>query len=91
MQRRVGVRADLQLSGLPEQFAADPRSFVVSSGGSTVAELLRHDALKADGVVVSSVWSGYLREAAGRRLKETRVTAGVPLVEVHTSGHATCA
>lgn len=73
----------------PEHIAADPSRYVVLSSGSTVTELLRQNALKPDGLVVWSLWSGYLSEAAGRRLKEALVTAGVPLVEAHTSGHAT--
>ncbi len=73
----------------PEQIAADPARYVVLSSGSTVPELLHRNALKADGAVIWSLWSGYLSEASGRRLKETLMAAGVTLIEAHTSGHAT--
>lgn len=86
--RTEGIRP---IRVFPEQIAADPGRYVVLSSGSTVPELLRRNALKADGAVIWSLWSGYLREASGRRLKETLVAAGVPLVQAHTSGHATVA
>jgi ribonuclease J len=99
-RQRVAVKSSGQfhrteairsVRAFPEQIAADPSRYVVLSSGSTVAELLTHNALTPHGVVVWSLWSGYLRERAGRRLKETLVRAGVPLIEAHTSGHASVA
>jgi ribonuclease J len=37
---------------------------------------------------VWSLWSGYLAEPSGQRLRAQTVAAGVPLVQHHTSGHA---
>lgn len=71
----------------PEEPAAHPERYVVLSGSSTVPELLRSGALST-GVVVWSLWSGYLNEPSGGRLRAQVVAAGVPFVEHHTSGHA---
>jgi ribonuclease J len=60
---------------------------VVLTGSSSVAELLRAGALTS-GVVVWSLWSGYLAEPSGARLRAAVAAAGVPFVEHHTSGHA---
>jgi ribonuclease J len=54
---------------------------------SEVPEMLKERVLK-DGVVVWSLWPGYLKEASGKRLKKRLKDAGVPLVLDHASGHA---
>lgn len=75
----------------PEQMAAHPGEYVLLSSGSTVPELLKCGALTANGLVIWSLWSGYLRQPSGQRLKKTLETYGVDIVEAHTSGHATVA
>lgn len=40
------------------------------------------------GSVVWSLWDGYLQGAAGDRLQATLTAADVPLIQLHTSGHA---
>jgi len=75
----------------PEQIAAHSDRYVMVTSGSTISELLRCGALDSAGVVVWSLWSGYLREGSGKRLRTQLATAAVPLVEHHTSGHATVA
>jgi ribonuclease J len=57
---------------------------------STVPELLRADVLH-DGVVVWSLWPGYLSEPSGARMRRTLEAAGVPFVLDHASGHASVA
>jgi ribonuclease J len=54
---------------------------------STVPELLRANLL-SDGVVVWSLWPGYLSEPSGERMRRTLDAARVPLVLDHASGHA---
>jgi ribonuclease J len=71
----------------PEELLAHPERYVLLTGSSTVSELLRAEAL-AVGVVVWSMWSGYLAEPSGARLRAAVAGAGVELVEHHTSGHA---
>jgi ribonuclease J len=71
----------------PEDLLVHPHRYVVLTGSSTVAELLRAGALSA-GVVVWSLWSGYLTEPSGVRLRAHVAAASVPFVEHHTSGHA---
>jgi ribonuclease J len=71
----------------PEELQANPHRYVVLTGSSSVAELLRAKALST-GVVVWSLWSGYLAEPSGARLRAQVAAAGVSFVEHHTSGHA---
>lgn len=53
-----------------------------------IPALLRAGALTADGCAIWAMWSGYLDEHSGVRLRRTLAAAGVPLVQHHTSGHA---
>ncbi len=71
----------------PEQLVAEAHRFVVLTGSSAVRELVDAGALRS-GVVVWSLWGGYLANTGGRRLVDLLETAGVPLVHHHTSGHA---
>jgi ribonuclease J len=54
---------------------------------SATAELLR-DGVLTDGVVVWSMWPGYLDEPSGQRLMHSLELAGIPFVMDHSSGHA---
>jgi ribonuclease J len=54
---------------------------------SAVPELLRANVLEK-GVVVWSLWPGYLQEPSGERLIESLASAGVSFVLDHASGHA---
>ena len=71
----------------PEQLRADPKQFVVLTSSSAALELLELGTLD-DGVAVWSLWSGYLQEPSGQRLQALLDEHEVPLVEHHTSGHA---
>ncbi len=71
-----------------DELVAHPERYVVLSGSAAVHELLRQGALDRSGTIVWSMWSGYLTEPSGTRLTEAARTTGVPLVEHHTSGHA---
>jgi ribonuclease J len=71
-----------------EEIEADRGGFLLHMPSSTVGELLRCGALDGTGAVVWSLWDGYLREPSGRRLADSLATADVPMVSIHTSGHA---
>lgn len=71
----------------PEWLLANSGQVTLLMPSSTVPELLRANALH-DGVVIWSLWPGYLREPSGARMRRTLDAAGVPLVLDHASGHA---
>ena len=71
----------------PEQLRADPARYVVLAGNSAVAELLTEGALRS-GVLIWSMWEGYLAEPSGRRMLAAAAAAGVAVLHQHTSGHA---
>lgn len=47
------------------------------------------DGLLIGGAVIWSIWGGYLNEASRQRLHTVLQSAKVPLIQHHTSGHAT--
>ena len=51
-------------------------------------ELLRAGALNSSGLVVWSLWEGYLEGSSGELFRDDLAAAGVPMVSAHTSGHA---
>lgn len=71
-----------------EEVVASPKRFLFHVPSSTAAELVRAGVLVPDAVAVWSMWDGYLTEPSGLRLQEDLATAGVPVVHLHTSGHA---
>ena len=71
-----------------EELIAHPERYVVLGGQSAAHELLRDRVLAVGGTLVWSMWTGYLAELSGARLRDAACAAGVPLVEHHTSGHA---
>jgi ribonuclease J len=71
----------------PEWLAEQRSSITLFQTSSAVAELLWSGVLEA-GVVVWSMWPGYLRDPSGTRLRGSLEVAGVPLVLDHASGHA---
>ncbi|HVL98292.1 MAG TPA: MBL fold metallo-hydrolase [Egibacteraceae bacterium] len=72
----------------PEELAADPGRWLFHVPSSTVGELIRAGVLDGRGVVVWSLWHGYLVEPSGVRLRGLLDEHGVELVHLHTSGHA---
>jgi ribonuclease J len=50
---------------------------------------LIRDGLLTGGAVVWSMWDGYLDQPSGQRLQTILRSADVPLIQHHTSGHAT--
>jgi len=74
----------------PEDLLAEPGRYVLLTGSSTVPEVLRAGALTG-GVVVWSMWSGYLAEPSGARLHSQVLGGGVDFIAHHTSGHASLA
>jgi ribonuclease J len=50
---------------------------------------LVREGLLTGGAVVWSMWDGYLDQPSGQRLQAVLKSADVPLIQHHTSGHAT--
>jgi len=71
----------------PEWLWANRHKVTLLMPSSTVPELLRANVLH-DGVVVWSLWPGYLNEPSGARMRRSLDAAGVPFVLDHASGHA---
>lgn len=82
---RVAEIADVRR--YPEDLAAGRGKLAYLGTSSTAEELVDAGALR-DGAAVWSLWYGYLDQPAGQRLHALLVEAGVPLVQHHTSGHA---
>lgn len=83
-----------QVRGLrffPEQIAAHPQRYAIYTASSSIAELVASGGLSASGTVIWSMWSGYLNEPSGKRLRNLCAANQVSFVEHHTSGHATVA
>ncbi len=75
-----------------EDLAADPGKYLLYGAFSgEVSRLIRSGALTSVGVVVWSLWDGYLADPSGQRLQATLSAAGLELVHRHTSGHASAA
>ncbi|HEY3924655.1 MAG TPA: MBL fold metallo-hydrolase [Acidothermaceae bacterium] len=72
----------------PEAVAADTSKYVVLGSSGAVADLLPGGLLGPDGVVVWSLWPGYLGDGSGSRFAHSVSQWGVPFVIHHTSGHA---
>jgi ribonuclease J len=53
-----------------------------------IPNLIREGLLNS-GAVVWSMWDGYLGEPSGQRLQSALKLANIPLIQHHTSGHAT--
>ncbi len=70
----------------PEWVAEHRGELTLLQTSSAVGELLRIGALDG-GLVVWSMWPGYLRDPSGTRLRDSLEAAGIPLVLDHASGH----
>jgi ribonuclease J len=71
----------------PEWLQTNRNKVTLLMPSSTLPELLRAQALH-DGLVIWSLWPGYLREPSGVRMRRTLEEAGIPFVLDHASGHA---
>lgn len=71
-----------------EELAASPERFVCHVPGSVVHELIGREALRPPGLVLWSMWAGYLRDSSGKRLEQRVRDAGLGFEMLHTSGHA---
>jgi ribonuclease J len=72
----------------PEWLVAHASDITLLLPSSAVAELLKASVLSSNGVVIWSLWPGYLKEANSKRLQKALEVAGVPFVLDHASGHA---
>jgi ribonuclease J len=71
----------------PEWLAEHSEEITLLQTSSAVPELLRSGVLD-EGLVVWSMWPGYLRDPSGVRLRSSLESSGIPLVLDHASGHA---
>jgi ribonuclease J len=70
-----------------EDLAAHPERFAVMCNLSTLQRLDGAGALSG-AALVWSLWTGYLKESSGEKLKAFLAEHAIPLVVHHTSGHA---
>lgn len=71
----------------PDVFRERAGELVMVIQGSTLAELARAECLK-DATAIWSLWPGYLDRSSGKRTARLLAKHGVPLVHLHSSGHA---
>jgi ribonuclease J len=71
----------------PEWLRTNANKLTLLMPSSTVPELLRAQVLE-EGVVIWSLWPGYLKEPSGARIRRNLEATGVPFVLDHASGHA---
>ena len=94
--QRVRVKESRQFSRVnrirrqriyPEQLAQNPGKYAVIFRASMIREFERINAL-SDGILLWSLWKGYLDEPSGQRVRRFATRHGMPLRHVHSSGHA---
>lgn len=71
-----------------EELAAEPQKFLFHVPSSTARELIKHGVLDSRGVVVWSLWDGYLEQQSGVALKKQLEDNAIGMRHLHTSGHA---
>ena len=74
----------------PEGLAAEPGRYVMLFSASEGPRLAAAGALD-DAMCTWSLWRGYLEEPVGTRLRAFLDEQSIPLVQHHTSGHASVA
>lgn len=70
-----------------DEVRSDPGKFVFLAQGSTLPELARAGCL-ADASAIWSLWPGYLDQPSGARVTRVLEQHAVPLLQLHSSGHA---
>jgi ribonuclease J len=73
----------------PEQLRERANQLVLFGAYQSEVPNLIGDGLLNGGAVIWSMWDGYLDQLSGQRLKTALQSANVPLIQHHTSGHAT--
>lgn len=71
----------------PEEIRERAGELVLMIQGSTLSELARADCLEG-ATAIWSLWPGYLDQPSGTRVARLLEKHGVPLIELHSSGHA---
>jgi ribonuclease J len=71
----------------PEQLASLRSQLVLCFRGSMMRELEQANCLD-QAAAIWSLWSGYLDQPAGQRLRQWLDRLGIPLTQLHASGHA---
>ena len=73
----------------PEQLRKRAGQLVLFGAYQGEIPSMIRDGVLTGGAVVWSMWDGYLDQHSGQRLQATLQSANVPLIQHHTSGHAT--
>ena len=73
----------------PEQLRERANQLVLFGAYQSEVPNLIRDGLLNGGAVIWSMWDGYLDQLSAQRLKTALQSANVPLIQHHTSGHAT--
>jgi len=73
----------------PEQLRERASRLVLFGAYQGEIPSLIRDGLLVGGAVIWSMWDGYLDQPSGQRLQAALTSAHVPLIQHHTSGHAT--
>lgn len=83
-------RLDLiqQCRVFPNWLSRNASDVTVLLPSSAVNEMLKAKALTSSGMVVWSLWPGYLKDGGSKKLIKALEEAGVPFVLDHASGHA---
>jgi ribonuclease J len=84
--RVYGIRDHLLF---PEQLCERAGQLVLFGVYQGEIPSMIRDGLLAGGAVVWSMWDGYLDQPSGHRLGAALQSANIPLIQHHTSGHAT--
>src|SRR5450756_3034683 len=73
----------------PEQLRERAGQLVLFGAYQGEIPRLVREGLLTGGAVIWSMWDGYLDQPSGQRLRTVLKSADVPLIQHHTSGHAT--
>jgi ribonuclease J len=73
----------------PEQLRERVGRLVLFGAYQSEIPALIRDGLLTGGAVIWSMWDGYLGQTGGQRLQSALKAMHVPLIQHHTSGHAT--
>ena len=72
-----------------EHIAADPAKYLIAGAYQGEIPRMIRSGMLPDGLVVWSLWNGYLAEKSGVRLQEVLANHGIPLVGATPPGTPT--
>ncbi|MCX7178619.1 MAG: MBL fold metallo-hydrolase, partial [Proteobacteria bacterium] len=72
---------------LGKDIARNPGKYVLLFRNVWMSDLERADCLTGDSLIHSQ-WEGYLKDPSWKKVEDWRTRQGIPLHQIHTSGHA---